>query len=134
MVARSTFQKQWSIDHENHVAMMLGGQRTKNSGATDSQKGDVDRVSIPDLDLLVECKFTGAIGLPAKSISVKLDDLEKITDEAYMDGCQPMLAIRITNEDSPIANARGHVDWVAIPIGDMEYLLELAKSISGENT
>lgn len=133
-MARSTFQKQWAIDHENYVASQLGGRRTKNSGATDSQKGDVDRVSIPDLDVLVECKYTGEVTKPAKSISVKLDVLEKITDEAQMDGCQPMLALRITNPDSPIASARGHVDWVALPIGDLEYLLDLAKSLSAGNT
>lgn len=129
-MARSTFQKQWSINHENAVAYKLGGERTKNSGATDTDKGDVARVSIPDVDVLVECKYTGAIGNPAKSISVKLEDLEKITNEAYMDGCQPMLAMRITNEDSPIAGTQGHVDWVALPIDDLAYLLDLAKSLS----
>lgn len=128
-MARSTFQKQWSIDQENYVAMTLGGQRTKNSGATDSQKGDVASVSIPDLDVLVECKYTGDVTKPAKSISIKLEDLEKITNEAWMDGCQPMLAFRITNPDSPIASSHGHVDWAAVPMGDMEYLLALATSI-----
>ena len=130
MASRGT-TKALSVDHENYVARTLGGERTINSGATDRRKGDVDRVRIPYLDVMLECKLTGDVVKVAKSISVKLDDLEKLSDEADITGECPMIALRIINPDSPIADDKGNVDWVALPIGDLAYLLDCAKTVSG---
>lgn len=117
-------QNQWAVDHEEAVALVLGGKRVRGSGSTDTRKGDVH---VPDVEVLVECKYSGYPSKPAKSISIKLADLEKITDEAYASNATPLLAARIHAENGP-------EDWVMVPLGDLAYLLDLARQMSAGNT
>lgn len=123
-------QKQLSIQQEDFLAFVLNGVRVPDSGATDKRKGDVD---CERAELLIEAKYTGDLTNPAKSISVKLGDLEKITDEAYAAGGTPAYAFRITNPDSPIADQAGHVDWLAVPLQDFAYFLDLVVERRMEN-
>lgn len=125
-MAISGTTKQWSIDHETFVARTLDGSRIPNSGATDTRKGDV---IVLDCELLAECKFTGSPIQGAKSISLKLADMEKIVDEAHELGYAPAIALRIIAPGSPIADLKGMVDWVAIPINDFAWYLAKMDSL-----
>lgn len=69
----------YSSKQETTVAKNLGGQTTKNSGATLFQKGDI----ILDNLLLVECKTKTT---HADSISIKKNWLEKNKSEALFMG------------------------------------------------
>jgi hypothetical protein len=92
-------------DHEEFIAKSYGGTRTKGSGAGIKEKGDV---RIEATDELVECKLQGEPGKARRSRIVTL--LEKVADEAYEEGFDPMLALRYFNPDSTLANADGYVD------------------------
>lgn len=118
-MAKAGTQKQWSIDQENSVARWLGGTRTKNSGATDRQKGDV-----ASEDYLVECKFAGSPVKPARSISLKLEDYHKIRDEAAQEGRVPLMHVRFIAHDSPWADDNGFVDAYVVPAQHLHALLE----------
>lgn len=113
-------QKELSVQQEKHIAATLQGRRTINTGAGDKEKADI---LLDDCSVLVECKYTGDVIEPAKSISVKLEDLEKVWDQAAQIGFSPALAIRITNPDSRLSDDRGHVDWVAVPARDFDWYL-----------
>lgn len=128
-MAKRGSQKQASLDQETFVARNLdGGKVTRNTGAGDIEKGDV---VLHDVRILLECKLTGALDKPAKSISIKLADLEKIEDEAQTIGYSPGVAIRIINPDSPIADRSGHVDYVLVPLSDFGHYLEHGGNYDG---
>jgi len=80
---------------EQRVAEKVGGVRQPASGAFWSRKGDIkqDRSSVPVKDLLIEHKMT-----EKKSISLKGDWLEKIFNEALLDGRQPVVAIELLGQ------------------------------------
>jgi hypothetical protein len=61
---------------------------------------------------LIECKHTGTYDKPAKSISVKLADLEKIADEAWSEGRIPAMALSIYAPSSLLADNNGFVDLI----------------------
>jgi Holliday junction resolvase len=109
--------KHRSVEQENFIAKKISGRRSPSSGASDKDPGDV-RNEI----FLIECKTTGEFDKPAKSISLKLGDLEKIADEAYAAGRVPVVALRIHNPNSPLADANGNVDIIANLLKDWLYL------------
>lgn len=55
---------------------------------------------------------------PAKSYSLKLSELEKIADEAWAEGLDPAIAIRIYNPDSVLADKDGNVDLIVRRVQD----------------
>ena len=71
--------RSYSRVQETTVAKNLGGQTTKNSGATLFQKGDITLDSL----LLIECKTKTS---HADSISIKKNWLEKNRSEALFMG------------------------------------------------
>lgn len=87
------------------MAKLYNGTVSPSSGAADADQGDVRTETE-----LIECKLTGSFLKPAKSISVKLEDLEKIADEAWSEGRDPVMALCIYNPDSVLADGNGYVD------------------------
>lgn len=85
---KSEGQKQ-SQKHEKRIAKAVGGQTTAASGAFWSRKGDVRSA-----DLLIEHKWTGK-----KTKTISALELEKITNEAIMDGRTPVFGIHLNGED-----------------------------------
>jgi hypothetical protein len=106
MAKRGTI-KAASVDQENYIAKKYRGKRSVSSGAAAHDAGDV-RTFLQ----LIECKMTGNVLKPAKSISVKLQDVEKICDEAYAEGRTPALALRIYNPSSVLADVHGNIDMI----------------------
>lgn len=85
---KSEGQKQ-SQKHEKRIAKAIGGSTTAASGAFWSRKGDVR-----NSDLLIEHKWTGK-----KSKTIQSSDLEKIVNEAIMDGRLPVFGIHLNGKD-----------------------------------
>lgn len=106
-----------SVEQEDYIAKKISGRRSPSSGAADKDDGDVKNEIF-----LVECKMTGTFDKPAKSISIKLNDLEKIVDEAYALGKTPMMSLRIHNRNSPLADADGNIDLMVNLLDDWIYL------------
>lgn len=94
-------------EHEKWVAKIYGGRRTKSSGSGIKEKGDV---RIEAQNELVECKMSGEPGKPRRVTLVK--HMEKVANEAYEEGMDPMLALRYYDPDSTLAANDGHVDLV----------------------
>lgn len=111
-MARRGSSKWFSVEHENFIAYLLGGRRTKASGASPHDLGDVNAPP-----WLVECKMTGNPSeVSRKSKLVK--DFEKIAVEAHKMGLNPMVAMRYFDPSSPIANNEGWVDLVVMTAQD----------------
>lgn len=87
---------------ENKLAKSLGAKVTPASGAMDSAKGDMVH-----REFLIEAKST-----VNKSLSVKLEWLEKVTQESLETGKTPALSIRFTDNDGKALRCG---DWVAVP-------------------
>lgn len=108
--------KRFSTDQEDFIAKTYGGRRSPSSGAAIHDPGDV-RAG----DQLFECKVTGSYEKPARSISVRLNDLEKVADEARSEGLEPVMAMRIVCPESPLADRDGFVDvTVRLTMDDVE--------------
>lgn len=116
-MAKRGSSKYRSLEQENYIAKKIDGRRSPSSGAADKDNGDVKNNIF-----LVECKTTGEYDKPAKSISIKLSDLEKIVDESYTEDRIPVLALRIYNPNSPLADADGNIDIIANLLKDWLYL------------
>lgn len=107
-MARTGSKKQRSIDQEDFIARQYGGYRVDNSGGTDTKKGDVKTPGE-----LFECKQTGEPGHPRRSIGFKLEDFEKVADEAIDEGgLMPAMALRMYDPSSPLADLQGNVDFI----------------------
>ncbi len=104
-----------SVDQEEHIARVYGGERVRGSGAVANRPGDVWTPTT-----LFECKTTGDPVKPGTSHPIKLATLEKIADEAWSVGKEPALAIRIHAPGSVLANHRGDVDIVVRLVKDDE--------------
>lgn len=105
---------------EERVAKRYKGKRSPSSGAAVHDQGDVR--SVRDL---IECKHSGTFDKPAKSISLKLVDFEKIADEAWSEGRNPAIALSIYAPDSPLADNDGFIDWIArLQTDDVLYQLD----------
>jgi hypothetical protein len=104
-----------SMKQENRVAKAVKGRRQKASGALPGSKGDVRSV-----ELLGECKRTDK-----KSISITIEYLQKITEEAAYYSKIPSVAIEI--ESPPKFVNR---DWILLPAGFVQELLEVYRGRS----
>lgn len=71
---------------------------------------------------LIECKHAGTYDKPAKSISIKLSDLEKIANEAWSESKQPMIGLSIYAPDSILSNHGGFVD-LTVRLSDDDAML-----------
>lgn len=91
---------------EKSLAHRLGGELTTASGATDRDKGDV-KLERKERKFLIESKST-----QKDSMSVKLEWLHKIYQEALETNKTPAFAISFTN-DHGIVEKRGV--WIAVP-------------------
>lgn len=98
-MSRSPGQKE-SQHHERRLADLLDGSRPAASGAFWSRKGDV-RTD----EFLIEHKYTAK-----KSMSITRTVLDKIRDEAILDGRTPVLAVHIGGRDYVILQED---DWLA---------------------
>jgi hypothetical protein len=103
-------QRKKSMGQENRVAKAIGGRRQKASGALPGAKGDVRAV-----ELLAECKRTDK-----KSISITIEYLQKITQEAGFYGKIPCVAIEIESPPKFV-----NKDWILLPAGFVNELLEV---------
>ena len=103
-------KKKKSMKQEDRLAKKLGGIRQKASGAIAGSRGDV---RIPEL--LIEAKRTDK-----KSISIKVDYLENITNEAMAYGLIPAVSIELLNTPPLVAK-----DWVMVPAEFLRELLDM---------
>lgn len=115
MAKRGTV-KALSVAHEAYIAKLYNGIRSPSSGGADRDRGDV-RVAALD-GCLYECKCAGTFDKPAKSIRVVLDDLEKVADEAWSEGKQFAMALRMYAPDSILAGSDGFVDLMCRTVMD----------------
>jgi hypothetical protein len=113
MMARRGTSKRLSVNHEEAIAQTYGGVRSPSSGGAAHDYGDV---RCPDK--LIEAKLTGDPTRPKRSISVRVDVLEKIAKEAYAEGKRPALALRICEPNSFLADVHGYIDLIVYLIGD----------------
>lgn len=67
---------------------------------------------------LIECKHTGTFDKPAKSVSIKLSDLEKIADEAWSEGREPVMALSLYAPESVLSDVDGFIDLTTRLQGD----------------
>lgn len=105
--------KEHSVAQENDIANKMSGRRSPSSGAWIYDDGDVDTK-----DFIVECKLAGNPEKIAKSISIKLEDFEKVFDEASLNRKTPMMALRVHNPNSVLADHKGNVDFVCVRLKD----------------
>lgn len=99
-------KKEISKQHEEWIAQQYHGIRSKSSGGSDTDKGDV---RIATTRTLFECKATGEPGGKPKYTTI-IRHLEKIADEAWIEGKEPALALRYFCPESPLAGWDGWLD------------------------
>jgi hypothetical protein len=95
--------KAHSVTQEEFIADAYDGKRSASSGAADNDQGDVRAAR-----QLFECKVTGGPGKP--KTSKLLQDMEKVAEEAWSEGREPVVALRFFNPESKLANSDGWVD------------------------
>ncbi len=98
-------KKELSRLHEEYIAQVYGGTRSRSSGAAHSDKGDV-RTS----EEMIECKMSGYPGGTTRRTTI-LNIMEKAADEAWSESRQPVMCLRLYNPDSPLSNTDGWVDF-----------------------
>lgn len=108
LVARRGTSKRYSVDHEEFIAETYGGERSPSSGGAESDAGDV-RTSTE----LIECKVKPppaehSLRPPTRPGVVR--DFEKIAEEAYAEGREPVLALRFHDPKSILADDDGWID------------------------
>jgi len=106
-MAKSGTRKWFSRRQEDKVAKTYGGKVSPSSGGAITDQGDV---RMPVYNTLCECKHAGTFTKPAKSISLKLEDLEKIADEAWNESKEPMMVLSMYAPDSILADGDGEVN------------------------
>lgn len=111
-MARRGTVKRFSVDHEDFIAKCYGGRRSRSSGAADNDAGDV-RTS----EFLIECK-TVVPNVEKPKRPAFANQMEKITEEAWVEGRVPILAIRYFDPDSILADRDGWVDLVVKRVVD----------------
>lgn len=112
-MAKRGSTKWLSVRQEEAIAYRYQGTLSVSSGGAVTDQGDV-RTKYQ----LIECKTTGTFDKPAKSISLKLADLEKIADEAWSESREPVMALRIYAPDSLLADNDGNVDLIVRLLSD----------------
>lgn len=111
--------KALSVTHEEWIAKLYGGRRSASSGAADNDQGDVR-----SLEDLIECKLTGGPGAPARSTLLKT--FEKVAQEAYSEGREPVVALRFYSPDCVLADSNGWVDLTVRRAREDAFLREMA--------
>lgn len=104
-MATTGSKKALSVKHEDFIAALYGGKRSKSSGAAITDGGDVRAPT-----KLIECKMTGKPGTVKRN--KVLNDFEKIADEAFEEGREPLLALRYWDSDSVLSGPDGYIDLV----------------------
>lgn len=99
--------KEKSKLHEEWIARIYDGVRSRSSGASATDKGDV-RVS--SSKTIFECKVTGTPGEPSKYTTL-IRHFEKVADEAWAENKSPAVALRYFCPDSPLAAHDGWIDF-----------------------
>jgi hypothetical protein len=110
-MAKRGSKKQLSVKQEEFIADAYKGKRSASSGAAVHDRGDVRTPTH-----LIECKHSGTLDKPAKSISVKVSDLDKIADEAWSESKNWAVALRIYNPDSLVSDSDGFIDLIVRPV------------------
>jgi len=100
---------------EKALAHRLGGVQTLASGAVDHDKADI-KISRKKWKILLEAKST-----QKESMSVKLDWLLKVHQEALESLSTPAFAISFTNDHGV---ALKHGTWIAVPEDVFNELVE----------
>lgn len=109
-------KRQLAKQHEEAIAALFGGIRSKSSGASVVDKGDV---RVKDEANLFECKLKGEPGSQPKRKATLVRQMEKVSSEAYAEGLDPAIALRFFDPDSPLSDpATGWVDLVVRVAGD----------------
>lgn len=103
-MARKGTCKARSVEQENRIAAMYCGIRSRSSGASVHDSGDV----LAGSDL-IECKTTGTYDKPAK-LPGFMKEFEKVAIEAIERGKDPVLCLQYYCPDSDIANRSGMVE------------------------
>lgn len=106
-MAQRGSSKELSVRHEDYVAKLFSGKRSKSSGAAEGDAGDVRCDT-----LLIECKMTKG------RVPTFVHHLEKVSKEAWVEGKTPMLALRYYDPDSPLSHANGWIDLVVLDAHD----------------
>lgn len=102
----------YSNRQEKHVAKVLGGKQTANSGATAFQKGDVVLT-----DWLIECKTSCT---PKASFSIKREWLDKNREEAFaMDKSYNALAFDFGDGENYYIIDERTFKWLAKEVNDV---------------
>ena len=112
---RKVSTRAFAREHEDDTAKAYHGTVSPSSGASDVDKGDV-RIEEPKL--LSECKAKGHNLKPVKSVSVNIETFDKLAEEAYDEGYEPMLNLRAYAPQSPLADHRGYVDFAVRLVRD----------------
>lgn len=113
--------KWFSVQAEDRFCRAYQMVRSPSSGASIRTKGDGKQKAGTrqvGQDLLGESKHKGSFTKPARSASIRLDDFEKLADEAYSENREPILHISLYEPDSPLANIDGYVDIIARLMSD----------------
>lgn len=111
--------KALSVEHEEWIAKRYGGKRSASSGGADNDQGDV-RTG----EDLIECKLTGRPGAPAKATLLKT--FEKVAQEAFSEGRDPVVALRFHAPESILADGDGWVDLTVRRSSDDAFIREMA--------
>lgn len=105
--------KEHSVAQEEFIAKSMSGRRSPSSGAWIYDDGDVSAE-----EFIIECKMSGNPEKSAKSISLKLADFEKVFDEASLNRKTPIMALRIHNPESILADHKGNIDFICLRLKD----------------
>jgi hypothetical protein len=98
-------KKARSVAHEDWIAKLYAGKRSPSSGGAFTDAGDVRTT-----DQLIECKTDMPTTTNAERKPKIVKQMEKIADEAWQEGREPVLALRLFQPDSVLASPEGYVD------------------------
>ncbi len=107
IVSRRGSVKALSDEHEKYIERLYAGVQSPSSGAAITDAGDV---RVKASGLLIECKLTGTPGVLPKSKPKIVKEFEKIAQEAWAEGRDPVLCLRYYDPESPLANRKGWID------------------------
>lgn len=106
MAKRGT-NKRRSQEQEKWLAKIYDGTVSPSSGAASNDGGD-----IRSEQFLIEAKTSGGPGEKETKRTTLLKIFEKIAEEAWSEGREPMVALRYFIPDSILSNNEGWVDLV----------------------
>lgn len=116
----SALNRRMSDAHEKHLAEVFSGRQTRGSG---NQWRDQTDVRQSHRERAIAFALDGK-STRARSISIKLDDLDKLREQAHAE--RPMLPIRFYEDD----RLRIFEDWDLLREDDVIELTDLAELAS----